>query len=292
MKLRARQFEFIFPRPALLMGIVNVTPDSFSDGGQFLDSNAAIEHGLRLAEEGADILDVGGESTRPRAAPVSEEEELRRVLPVIEGLAGRVTAPISIDTQKPAAARAALEAGASIVNDIAANRTDPEMWEVVAERRAGYVAMHMQGTPATMQINPTYANVVEEIGRFFQDRLERLTGLGIERDQIVLDVGIGFGKRLEDNLELLANLKSFTRFGRPLLLGVSRKSFIGKLLGAELVARLPASLACACWAVQAGVQIIRTHDVAETRQSVRMMESILERQSSPKAEHGGIAVHN
>jgi len=275
MILRARQFEFSFPRPALIMGVVNVTPDSFSDGGQFLDPNAAVARALELINQGAEILDIGGESTRPRAVPVNEAEELRRVLPVIEQLAGRVGVPVSIDTVKPAVARAALHAGASIVNDVAANREDAAMWHVVAEAQAGYVCMHMQGTPQTMQANPVYADVVREVGEFFSERIRRLNGCGVGRDQLILDAGIGFGKTPAHNLQLLGGLRSFARLERPLLLGVSRKSFIGELLGAEAAGRLPASLACACLAVEAGAQMIRTHDVAETVQAVRMTEAIL-----------------
>jgi dihydropteroate synthase len=278
MILRARQFEFTFPRPALVMGIVNVTPDSFSDGGRFLDPKAAVALGLQLAEQGAGILDVGGESTRPGSVPVDEAEELRRVLPVIEQLAGRVKVPVSIDTVKPGVARAALAAGASIVNDVAANRRDDALWREVAEAGAGYVCLHMQGTPQTMQANPTYGDVVREVGEFFAERLERLGECGVAREQIILDPGIGFGKTLEHNLQLLGAARRFTTYGRPLLLGVSRKSFIGKLLGAELAARLPGALACACLAVAAGVQIIRAHDVAETVQAIRMTEAILAKQ--------------
>jgi len=277
MIFRAREFEFAFPRPAVVMGIVNVTPDSFSDGGQFLDSAAAAARGVEMVAQGAGIIDVGGESTRPGAEPVSEVEELRRVLPVIQGLAAQVTAPISIDTQKPAVARAALQAGASVVNDIAAGRNDDEMWRVVAEAKAGYICLHMQGTPTTMQLNPVYGDVVQEVRDFFVDRLERLKRAGVEAVQVVLDPGIGFGKTLEHNLQLLAGLGRFTSLERPVLLGVSRKSFIGKLLGAEVPARLPAALACACLAVEAGAQMIRAHDVAETLQAVRMAEAILAR---------------
>ena len=271
----ARQFRFIFPRPALIMGIVNVTPDSFSDGGKFLDPEVAVAHALKLVSQGAEILDIGGESTRPGAEPVGEAEELRRVLPVIEQLAPQLKIPISIDTLKPGVARAALIAGASIVNDVAASRGDDAMWQVVSEFRAGYIVMHAQGLPATMQINPAGRNVVHEAGEFFSERLEKLKGTGISADQIIFDPGIGFGKTLEQNLSLLANLHSFTKLQRPLLLGVSRKSFIGKLLGAEVNERLPASLACATLAVEAGVQIIRTHDVAETVQAVRVTEALL-----------------
>jgi dihydropteroate synthase len=278
--LRARQFEFVFPRPALVMGVVNVTPDSFSDGGKFFDPRAAVEHGLKLAAQGAEILDVGGESTRPRATPVSEDEELRRVIPVIEELAARVKIPLSIDTMKPAVARVAIAAGASIVNDVAANREDDAMARVVAEYGAGYVLMHMQGTPETMHVNPVYTDVVREVGEFFSRKIQRLSDCGITREQVIVDVGIGFGKTLEHNLLLLGALRSFTKLERPLLLGVSRKSFIGKLLGAETPDRLPAALACAALAVAAGAQIIRTHDVAETVQAIRMTEAILAHRSN------------
>ena len=280
MLLRARQFEFTFPRPARVMGIVNVTPDSFSDGGQFFDTHAAVEHGLKLIGQGADLLDIGGESTRPNAVPVAEAEELQRVIPVIEQLAARVKIPLSIDTVKPGVARAALQAGASLVNDVAANRTDDAMWRVVAEAGAGYVCMHMQGSPQTMQAQPVYADVVREVGEFFLERLERMSGCGLRREQIILDPGIGFGKTLEQNLQLLGALESFQKFSRPVLLGASRKSFIGKLLGAEPADRLPASLACACLAVEAGVQIIRTHDVAETVQAIRLTEAVWSRKKN------------
>ena len=277
MIFRARQFEFAFPRPAMVMGIVNVTPDSFSDGGQFLDSAAAAAHGVEMVAQGAEIIDVGGESTRPGAEPVGQGEELRRVLPVIQRLATQVKVPISIDTQKPAVARAALQAGASVVNDIAAGRNDDEMWRVVSEANAGYVCLHMQGTPPTMQLNPVYGDAVREVHDFFAERLERLKRAGVEAVQVVLDPGIGFGKTLEHNLQLLAGLGRFTTLERPVLLGVSRKSFIGKLLGVEVPARLPAALACACLAVEAGAQMIRAHDVAETAQAVRMAEAVLAR---------------
>ena len=278
MILRARQFEFQFPRLALVMGIVNVTPDSFSDGGSFFNADAAVAHAVALVEQGADILDIGGESTRPGAAPVGEAEELRRVIPVIEKLAASVSVPLSVDTMKPAVARAALAAGASIVNDVAANREDDPMWRVVAEAGSGYVAMHMQGSPQTMQSHPTYGDVVREMEDFFEGRMVRLKAAGVSPEQVVFDVGIGFGKTMEHNLQLLAAARSFTRMGRPMLLGVSRKSFIGALLGAGVAERLPASLACACLAVEADVKIIRTHDVQETVQAIRMTEAILQRQ--------------
>jgi dihydropteroate synthase len=275
MLLRARQFKFVFPRPALVMGIVNVTPDSFSDGGKFLKPAAAVAHALKLAEQGAEILDIGGESTRPNAAPVSEAEELRRVIPVIERLAGRVKVALSIDTMKPAVARAALAAGVSIVNDVAANRDDDAMWRVVAETGAGYVCMHMQGTPRTMQKRPRYVDVVGEVHDFFSARLRRLNDCGVGADRIILDPGIGFGKTVEHNLQLLGALRSFTKLQRPVLLGVSRKSFMSGWSGAKVAEKLPAALACASLAVEAGVQVIRAHDVAETVRAVRMTEAIL-----------------
>lgn len=260
------------------MGIVNVTPDSFSDGGQFFSTERAVERALQLEREGAEILDIGGESTRPQAVPVSAEEELRRVLPVIEKLRGQSKALISIDTQKPEVAREALQAGASIVNDIAANRDEGEMWETVAQFGAGYVLMHMKGTPQTMQSNPAYENVAKEIADFFVERLKLVENAGLGREQVVLDVGIGFGKSVQHNLQLLAALQDFKLWERPMLLGVSRKSFIAKVAGGEVQERLGGSLACAAWAVQHGVQMIRTHDVEATVQAVRMTEAILQQQ--------------
>lgn len=257
------------------MGVLNVTPDSFSDGGQFLDTKVAIAQGLRLIEEGADILDIGGESTRPGATPVGEKEERRRVLPVIEALAGKI--PVSIDTMKPSVAREALRAGAVIVNDVAANRSDRAMWDVVAEFKAGYVLMHMQGTPQTMQDNPRYANVVQEVNEFFGERLKQLNAFGVAADQVILDVGIGFGKTIEHNLQLLGALNAFTKWERPILLGASRKGFIGRITGAETPAeRLAGSLACACWGVASGANVIRAHDVAATRQAIQITQRIIE----------------
>jgi len=275
MILRARNFELQFPRPALVMGIVNVTPDSFSDGGQFADPEKAIAHGLELERQGADIIDIGGESTRPGALPVPESEELRRVMPVISGLRDRLKVPISIDTMKPAVAESALAAGAAIVNDVAANRHDDRMWRIVAGAGAGYVCLHMRGTPQTMQTEAVYTDVVREVKEFFFDRIRRLNDCGVGFDQIILDPGIGFGKQVEHNLRLLGALGTFVELERPVLLGVSRKSFIGKVTNAPVEARLPGALACACLAVAAGVQIVRVHEVAETIQAIRMIEAIL-----------------
>lgn len=277
---RAGTFKFEFPRPTLVMGILNITPDSFSDGGRFLSTDAAVVRGLELIEQGADILDVGGESTRPGATPVSQTEELGRVLPVIGGLARAVDVPISIDTYKSGVAAAALAAGASIVNDIGASRHDSTMAEVVARTGAGYVAVHMEGTPQTMQLNPEYQDVTATVKAFFGDVLTRLESAGVERERIALDVGIGFGKTLQHNLELLANMNQFAGLGRPLVLGVSRKSFIGSLVGSPVNARLAGSLAAACLGAQTGVTVVRTHDVAETVQALRVTEAIVARRSS------------
>ena len=274
MRWTVRDFVFKFPRPMVVMGVVNTTPDSFSDGGHFLDTDMATDHGLRLADEGAEIIDIGGESTRPGSEPVSATEELRRVVPVIERLAKRCGAVISIDTQKPAVARAALDAGASIVNDIAANRESPEMWQIVAEAKAGYICMHMQGTPQTMQAEPHYDDVLREVGDFFSERLARLAEQGVSGEQVALDPGIGFGKELKHNIKLLSGIHELIMSGRPLLIGASRKSFIGKLLGTPTNERLPASLACAVWSAIEGAHIVRVHDVAETVQAVRMTEAL------------------
>jgi dihydropteroate synthase len=282
MKWRCRQIEFVFPRPALVMGILNVTPDSFSDGGQFIDLAKAVAHAQEMIREGAEIIDIGGESTRPGAPEVSVEEENRRVLPVIERLRAETQAVISIDTQKVEVARAALESGAHIVNDIAANREDDAMWRLVAATGAGYVAMHMQGTPQTMQTDPHYTEVVTEVNEFFADRLNRMAAAGVSPDQTVLDVGIGFGKTLEHNLQLLGGLRHFNNHRRPQLLGVSRKSFMGRLLGLEMNERLPAALACTVDAIGQGANIIRTHDVAATCQAIRMAEAINQRRPTGK----------
>jgi dihydropteroate synthase len=262
------------------MGVVNATPDSFYDGARFKDADGAVAHALRLMEEGADIIDIGGESSRPGAASVSEAEELRRVIPVLEALSGRVAVPLSIDTVKPGVAREALRAGASIINDIAANREAEAMWRLAAQSGAAYVAVHMKGLPATMQENPVYEDVVAEVELFFENRLNRLLSCGVNAEQVVLDAGLGFGKRLEDNVLLLARLNRFTKWERPLLVGASRKSFVGTAAGAKVQERLPPSLACACWSVEHGAGIIRCHDVAATRHAVRMTEALMKQQTN------------
>lgn len=275
-----REHRLTFER-VRVMGIINVTPDSFSDGGRFLDPARAVEQGLRLIADGADILDIGGESTRPGAAPVSVTEEIGRVLPVIQALAELVKIPLSVDTQKPEVAAAALAAGAHLVNDIAANRTDDAMWRVVAEFQAGYVAMHMQGTPPTMQVAPRYRNVVDEVAEFMADRLGRLDAVGVRAEQVVLDPGIGFGKTVADNLDLVRQMGRFTSFGRPVLVGISRKSFLGKVLHLEVEQRLSPTLACTLWSAQAGARIFRTHDVVETLQALRTWAILADSSKTP-----------
>jgi dihydropteroate synthase len=271
-KLRDRVIEM--HRRPLVMGIINVTPDSFSDGGRYLDPIAAIEHGLLLCAEGADLLDIGGESTRPGAVEVPVDEELRRVLPVVRELARQTHTPISIDTMKPEVARKCLEAGAAVVNDVAGFR-DPEMARVAAEHGAGAIVMHMRGTPQTMQQNPQYDDVVRAIGEFFEVRLHELERLGISPASVCLDPGIGFGKTLDHTLELLARLGEFARFGRPVCLGVSRKGFIGQICGRPRSDRLAGSLAIACFAAARGeAHVLRVHDVAATRDAALLLEAV------------------
>jgi dihydropteroate synthase len=246
----------------LVMGIVNVTPDSFSDGGLFLEADAAVEHGAMLAAEGADVLDVGGESTRPGAAPVPEEEELRRVLPVVERLAaaGR---RVSIDTTKLGVARAALDAGATLVNDVTAFRAAPGLAGLVAERRAGCCLMHMLGEPRTMQLDPRYDDVVSDVKAFLEERLAFALGEGIPEEDVWLDPGIGFGKTVEHNLELLRRLDEIVAIGRPVVVGTSRKSFLGRLTGGRPEGeRLPGTIATNVIALERGASVFRVHDVA------------------------------
>jgi dihydropteroate synthase len=257
-----RSFEERWPRPSV-MGVLNVTPDSFSDGGLFVDPSDAIAHGRRLVEEGAALVDVGGESTRPGAAPVSEEEELERVEPVLEGLSGL---PVSIDTSKPVVARRALELGAELVNDVTALRGDPAMAEVVADGDAFVCLMHMQGEPRTMQAAPHYDDVVSDVLAFLEERIAFAIKRGIGEERICVDPGIGFGKTPDQNLELLRRLDALRALGRPVLVGVSRKSTLGKILGDARSTRggLSASLAAAVAAFERGAAMIRAHDVRET----------------------------
>ncbi|HLY49940.1 MAG TPA: dihydropteroate synthase [Solirubrobacteraceae bacterium] len=246
-----------------LMGVINVTPDSFSDGGRYLNPEAAVAHGVRLEAEGAAILDVGGESTRPGAAEVTAEEELRRVLPVIEALgAARVRARVSIDTSKAAVAAAAIDAGASMVNDVTALRGDPHMAEVVADAGVDCCLMHMLGNPRTMQDDPRYDDVVAEVKAFLEARLAVATAAGIAEERILLDPGIGFGKTVEHNLELLARLDELGELGRPVVVGTSNKSFLGRLTGRALGERLPATIASCVLAYERGARVFRVHEVA------------------------------
>jgi dihydropteroate synthase len=288
------QYEWHLPdrvlsigRRPLVMGVVNVTPDSFSDGGTHLAVDAAVVHGLDLVEQGADILDLGGESTRPGAEPGAADEELRRVLPVVRELAGRTDVPLSVDTSKAEVADACLAAGAHVINDVTTLQGDPAMPGVAAARRAGIVLMHMQGTPQTMQVDPHYDDVMVEVRRFLEERLHAAVAAGIEANRVVLDPGIGFGKRSGHNLELLARLGDLQTLGRPVLLGVSRKGFFGKLLGRGVEERLAASLAAVCHAVTRGAaQIVRVHDVRETRDAVTLLAAISSRVAPVSPEEG------
>ena len=259
-----------------IMGVINVTPDSFSDGGEFLEPARAIAQGQRLAREGAEILDVGGESTRPGAGPVGEEEELRRVLPVVEGLAGG-NAQISIDTTKAEVARQALEAGAAIVNDVSAFRFDPGLASVVAEAGVECCLMHMLGEPRTMQKDPRYDDVVSDVKAFLEDRIAFAVGEGIAEERIWVDPGIGFGKTLEHNLELLRRLDEIVSLGRPVVVGTSRKSFLGKLTGRDEKGRLPGTIATNVIALERGATVFRVHDVAETADALAVTAATLGR---------------
>jgi dihydropteroate synthase len=266
---RIRDRELTFQRP-LVMGIVNVTPDSFSDGGRFFDANVAVQHALRLIDEGADLLDVGGESTRPSSAAVGVDEELRRVMPVIEALAKRTTLPLSIDTSKAEVARQAIAAGAHIINDVTALTGDPDMIAVARDTGAGVILMHMQGTPVTMQLDPKYDDVSAEIADYLNRRLRDLVGQGLSFDNLAVDPGIGFGKRFAHNLEILVRMHELVRLGRPICLGVSRKGFLGKITGRSEPPQLAsASAAVSCWAaLHQTAHILRVHDVAATRDAV------------------------
>jgi dihydropteroate synthase len=271
-RLQDRTLEL--PRRPLVMGIVNVTPDSFSDGGSFLDRQAAVDQALRLAGEGADLLDIGGESTRPYSEPVGAAAELRRVLPVFEALHGKLRIPLSIDTTKAAVAREAMAAGAEIINDVSALEADPAMAAVAADTGAGVCAMHMQGTPQTMQDNPTYADVVAEILAYLRRRLSALVAAGIAGDRIALDPGIGFGKSHQHNLTLLAACHRLHALGCPLVVGHSRKGFIGKVIGDRLADRTAGTIGTALALARQGVQVIRVHDVAAVRQALMLFEAV------------------
>lgn len=263
----------LFAKRPLLMGIVNVTPDSFSDGGRFFEAGRAVDHAMRLANDGADILDIGGESTRPYATPVSESAELERVIPVLTRLRELTELPISIDTFKAKIAREALAAGAEIINDVTALEGDDGMLGLACESRAGVCAMHMQGTPRTMQDCPSYADVVEDIFAYLERRRDAIVAAGIDARRICLDPGIGFGKTHQHNLTLLASSHRFHALGCPLLVGYSRKGFIGKVLRDATADRTAASIGTALSLARQGIQVLRVHDVAAVRQALLLFEA-------------------
>jgi dihydropteroate synthase len=260
------------------MGVLNVTPDSFSDGGEFLAADKATERGLQMAAEGAHIIDVGGESTHPGSEPIAVEEELRRVIPVIKNLRQKLDIPISIDTSKADVARAAIEAGASIVNDVTGGQGDDQMLSLIAQTKSAFIIMHMQGTPRTMQIQPHYTDVVAEISEFFRQQYARAIGLNIDPMAIAFDPGIGFGKALEHNLELLAGLERLRAHDRAMVVGVSRKSFLGKLIRSpEISDRLIPGLALTSLLRARGADVFRVHDVRENVYALQVTEAILQR---------------
>ncbi|HMA53287.1 MAG TPA: dihydropteroate synthase [Acidobacteriota bacterium] len=273
LEIRGRRFS-LGPR-TWLMGVVNVTPDSFSDGGAYFDAAKAVDRGLELAAEGADIIDVGGESTRPGSRPVPEAEEIGRVVPVIGALRLKTQALLSVDTTKAAVARAALDAGADIVNDTSAFRFDPAMPGVAARSGAGVVLMHMQGTPLTMQESPHYDDLIGEIREFLAERLRVAAAAGIPAERVIVDPGIGFGKSFDHNLEILRRQELFHELGRPLLLGFSRKAFLGRILGRPPAERLEGTIAAAVLSVERGAHILRVHDVGPVARAVRAAEAIL-----------------
>lgn len=260
------------------MGVLNVTPDSFSDGGKFFAAEQAVEHGVRMAAEGADIIDIGGESTRPGAEPVLAGEELRRVIPVIEKLRTKTDVPISIDTSKTEVAHAAIQAGASIVNDVTSGRGDNEMLSLIAQTKSAFIIMHMQGTPQTMQNQPQYEDVVSEVSDFFRQQYARAIGCNIDPMAIAFDPGIGFGKTLDHNLELLAHLERLRVHDRPLVIGVSRKSFLARLTNSlEMKDRLASAVALTSLLRVRGADVFRVHDIKENESALRVTEAILER---------------
>lgn len=262
-----------FGRRPLLMGIINVTPDSFSDGGRFLDPGAAVAHGLELAAQGADILDVGGESTRPYSQPVEAQEELRRVLPVVKALCSQCDRPVSIDTSKAVVAQAAIDAGAEIINDVTGLEGDPQMVPLAVRTASAVCAMHMRGSPQTMQDNPTYEDVVEEVGAYLRGRRDALMAAGMPQDRIALDPGIGFGKRTEHNVQLLSHAFRLHALGCPVLVGHSRKGFIRRVLDEDEADPLPGTIGVALALARQGVQVIRVHDVRQVRQALLLFEA-------------------
>ncbi len=267
---------FEWGKRTYIVGILNVTPDSFSDGGLYYRLEAALKQAERLIEAGADIIDIGGESTRPFSKPVPVEEELSRVIPVIEGIRKRFDIPISIDTYKAKVAKEALEAGAQIVNDISALRFDPQMSQVVAEYQAPVILMHMKGTPQTMQIDPSYEDVIGEIKDFLSRRAEEAQKAGIKREKIILDPGIGFGKRFEDNLKIINEIKAFFDLGYPVMLGPSRKSFLGQILDKEARERDVGTMAVVALAAYQGVHLVRVHNVEMAIDTIKVIQALKE----------------
>jgi len=263
-----------------IMGVINVTPDSFSDEGLYLDREKAVERGLELAEEGSDIIDIGGESTRPGSEPIPLDEELRRVIPVISELRERIDTLISIDTTKSKVANAALDAGADIINDISSFQSDPNMFPLAAQKGAPIILMHIKGIPKTMQANPYYENVLVEVKSFLEERFTTAIASGIKKEKIIIDPGIGFGKRLQDNLALINNLQILEDLDRPILIGVSRKSFIGKILNTSPQERLEGTIASAVLSIVHGANILRVHDVASVKRAVLVAEAILNEDQS------------
>jgi dihydropteroate synthase len=272
--IRWSHFSLDLDRRTHVMGIVNVTPDSFSDGGRFFEPGKAIEQGIAMASHGADIIDIGGESTRPYSKRISVEEELNRVIPVIEGMRKQVKVPISIDTLKAQVAREALRSGASMVNDISALRSDPQMVRVVAEAGVPIVLMHMKGAPEDMQVQPMYDEVLSEIVGFLRSALDQAKQGGVSQDLTIVDPGIGFGKTFEHNLEIIRGLKQLQCLGRPVLVGTSRKAFIGHILKKDVEARETGTMATVAAAVMNGAHIVRAHDVEKTVETVRMIDAI------------------
>lgn len=271
--LHCGKYQLDLSRPHV-MGIVNVTPDSFSDGGKYESTEQAVEHALKLVEEGADILDIGGESTRPGSTPVTLEEELRRVVPVIEQLSKLAKVPLSIDTYKPQVMQAAIDAGADLINDVRALQ-EPGALEIAARSTAGVCLMHMQGLPATMQLDPQYGDVVAEVRAFLAERMAAAEAAGIAKERIVLDPGFGFGKRTEHNIALLQALPEIHGLGRPLLVGLSRKSVLGQITGGDVYVRLHASLAASVISVMKGAKIVRVHDVKATADALKVAAAVL-----------------
>jgi dihydropteroate synthase len=279
-EIEIRNKKYILGDKTWIMGILNVTPDSFSDGGLYFDTGKAVKRGLELAAEGADIIDIGGESTRPGAESISIDEELKRVIPVIRELRRQTQILISIDSYKSQVVKAALDEGADIVNDISAFRFDPDLISIVAERNVPYILMHMKGTPKTMQLNPVYTNLFGEIKSFLEERMNEAIKKGVKKEKIIIDPGIGFGKTWKDNLKIIEGLSFLNELERPILVGPSRKSFIGQVLEGSPIQRLEGTIASSILAMERGAHILRVHDVGVVKKAITMAEAILSSASS------------